>query len=75
MGPGTLNTTSFTAFRGAYMHFSFAIQGAEDDQSLAKELQAILAPHVTSFYSYPNLATDPNPGEPQYGAQSCSGLY
>ena len=66
MGPGTVNTSSFTPFKGAYMHFFFVIyrEDTADEQVVARELQDILAPHVTSFYPYPNLANDPDPGEP-----------
>ena len=46
------------------MHFFFAIVGTADERSVAEELRTMLASHVTSFYPYPNLATDPDPGAP-----------
>ena len=64
MGPGTVNTTSFTPFAGAYMHFFFDIYMVDTaaEAVVAEELQRILAPHVTGFYPYANLANDPDPG-------------
>ena len=60
-----MNTSSYTAFKGAYMHFFFTVYTPDllEQQGIAEDLQAILAPHVQRFYPYPNLATDPDPGD------------
>ena len=59
-----MNTTSFTAFNGAFLHFFYAIytEDTADELPIAEALQDMLRPHVTAFYAYPNLSNDPNPG-------------
>ena len=64
LGGAVENTTSYTPFNGAYMHYFWSFPGADTNGLLAKaaELQNMMADHTTYFYPYDNLATDPNPG-------------
>ena len=64
LGGAVENTTSYTPFNGAYMHYFWAFPDPDTDVLLAKaaELQNMMADHTTYFYPYDNLATDPNPG-------------
>ncbi len=65
LGGAVENTTSYTPFNGAYMHYFWSIPGADTNGLLAKaaELQNIMTDHTIYFYPYANLATDPNPGD------------
>ena len=66
-GEGTMNTSSMTPFRGAYMHFfiSFpATPNATVGLDLLGQLAGMLEPHVNSVFPYANLATDPDSGDP-----------
>jgi hypothetical protein len=65
LGGAVENTTSYTPFNGAYMHYFWAFPDPDTDVLLAKaaELQKMMADHTTYFYPYDNLATDPNPGD------------
>lgn len=66
------NTTSYTPFNGAYMHYFWAFPDPDTDVLLAKaaELQNMMADHTTYFYPYDNLATDPNPGDVHHSGMS-----
>ncbi|KAL0050944.1 hypothetical protein WJX82_010775 [Trebouxia sp. C0006] len=63
LGGAVENTTSYTPFNGAYMHYFWAFPDPDTDVLLGKaaELQNMMADHTTYFYPYDNLATDPNP--------------
>ncbi|DBB04863.1 TPA: hypothetical protein ACH3X3_010150 [Trebouxia sp. C0006] len=63
LGGAVENTTSYTPFNGAYMHYFWSFPGADTNGLLAKaaELQNIMIDHTIYFYPYANLATDPNP--------------
>ncbi|DBB04864.1 TPA: hypothetical protein ACH3X3_010151 [Trebouxia sp. C0006] len=65
LGGSVKNTTSYTPFKGAYMHYFWSFCDPNTDVLLAKaaELQNIMTDHTTYFYPYDILATDPNPEE------------
>lgn len=65
LGGAVENTTSYTPFNGAYMHYFMAFPGPDAEALLAKaaQLQDMMADHTTAFYPYDNLASDPDPGE------------
>lgn len=64
LGSAVENTTSYTPFNGAYMHYFWAFPDPDTGVLLAKaaQLQIMMADHTTYFYPYDNLATDPDPG-------------
>lgn len=66
------NTTSYTPFKGAYMHYFWSFRDPDIDVLLAKaaELQNMMTDHTTYFYPYDNLATDPNPGDIHHSSMS-----
>ena len=72
LGGAVENTTSYTPFKGAYMHYFWSFPGADTNGLLAKaaELQNIMTDHTTYFYPYVNLATDPNPGDTHHISMS-----
>lgn len=65
LGGAVENTTSYTAFNGAYMHYFWAFPDPDLDVQLATaaQLQSMMAEHTTVFYPYDNLCTDPDPGK------------
>ena len=65
LGGAVENTTSYTAFNGAYMHYFWAFPDPDLDVQLATaaQLQSVMAEHTTVFYPYDNLCTDPDPGK------------
>ena len=65
LGGAVENTTRYTPFNGAYMHYFWSFPDPDTDVLPAKaaELQNMMAEHTTYFYPYDNLATDPNPGD------------
>jgi len=72
LGGAVENTTSYTPFNGAYMHYFWAFPDPDTNVLLAKaaELQNMMANHTTYFYPYDNLATDPNPGDTHHSGMS-----
>jgi len=63
-GKGTHNTTSFTPFKGAYMHYYIVLIHPDSQtlQATATDLEHILEYYTTHFYAYDNLSSDPEPG-------------
>jgi len=72
LGGSVENTTSYTPFKGAYMHYFWSFCDPNTDVLLAKaaELQNIMTDHTTYFYPYDILATDPNPGDTHHISMS-----
>lgn len=65
-GAATQNTTSFTPFKSAYMHF-LIITVHPDSQvllSASKQMEGALEGYAT-LYAYDNLSSDPYPGKHQ----------
>ena len=63
-GGATQNTSSFTPFKGAYMHFLIASFHPDSKLllSTAEQMAEIMADYAT-LYAYSNLSSDPFPGE------------
>ena len=72
LGGSVENTTSYTPFKGAYMHYFWSFCDPNTDVLLAKaaELQNIMTDHTTYFYPYDILVTDPNPGDTHHISMS-----
>lgn len=66
-GEATTNTSSFTPFRGAYMHFIWQLIDIDSNKLIATaaKMESIMAEFTSELYAYPNLSSDPRPGEPQ----------
>ncbi len=65
-GGATLNTSSMTPFKDAYMHFFInfpALPNSTAGLALLEQVAGILEPHVASIFPYANLATDPDSGK------------
>lgn len=76
LGEAVYNTSSFTPFKGAYMHYFWALPGTDTDALFTKavQMQSILADYTTHFYAYPNLSTDPDPSDTSSASIPCSCL-
>lgn len=64
-GKATVNTSSFTPFKGAYMHFLWEMRDTDSNKLIATaaKMESIMAAVTSEIYAYVNLSSDPHPGK------------
>lgn len=72
-GEATQNTSSFTPFKGAYMHFLWQMLDIDSSKLIATgaKMESIMANVTSEIYAYANLSSDPHPGKHPLSCPLC----